>query len=79
MSHETPNWGIEPVPDRLRLLGLFDTGLLWSSLGLSLLVLVAGTRACAPISPAKPSIALPTRPPTTIARRASRSESLGTR
>jgi len=43
MSHETPNWGIEPVPDRLRLLGLFDTGLLWSSLGLSLLVLVAGT------------------------------------
>jgi len=43
MSHETPNWGIEPVPERLRLLGLFDTSLLWSSLGLSLLVLVAGT------------------------------------
>jgi NCS1 family nucleobase:cation symporter-1 len=43
MSHETPNWGIEPVPERLRVLGLFDTGLLWSSLGLSLLVLVAGT------------------------------------
>jgi putative hydroxymethylpyrimidine transporter CytX len=43
MSHERPNWGIEPVPERLRVLGLFDTGLLWSSLGLSLLVLVAGT------------------------------------
>ena len=43
MSHETPNWGIEPVPERLSLLGLFDTSLLWSSLGLSLLVLVAGT------------------------------------
>ncbi|MGD0166640.1 MAG: cytosine permease [Gaiellaceae bacterium] len=43
MSRETPNWGIEPVPERLRLLGVFDTGLLWSSLGLSLLVLVAGT------------------------------------
>ncbi len=43
MSHETPNWGIEPVPERLRLLGLLDTGLLWGSLGLSLLVLVAGT------------------------------------
>ncbi len=43
MSQETPNWGIEPVPERLRVLGLFDTGLLWSSLGLSLLVLVAGT------------------------------------
>ena len=43
MSRERPNWGIEPVPERLRLLGLFDTSLLWSSLGLSLLVLVAGT------------------------------------
>ena len=43
MSNETPNWGIEPVPERLRVLGLFDTTLLWSSLGLSLLVLVAGT------------------------------------
>jgi len=43
MSRETPNWGIEPVPKRLHVLGFFDTGLLWSSLGLSLLVLVAGT------------------------------------
>jgi putative hydroxymethylpyrimidine transporter CytX len=43
LSQKTPNWGIEPVPERLRLLGLLDTGLLWSSLGLSLLVLVAGT------------------------------------
>ena len=43
MSHERPNWDIEPVPERLRLLGLFDTSLLWASLGLSLLVLVAGT------------------------------------
>jgi NCS1 family nucleobase:cation symporter-1 len=39
---ETPAWGIEPVPDRLRLLGLLDTTLLWGSLGVSLLVLVAG-------------------------------------
>ncbi len=43
MSDETPNWGIEPVPERLRVLGLLDTTLLWGSLGLSLLVLVAGT------------------------------------
>jgi NCS1 family nucleobase:cation symporter-1 len=43
LKSETPNWGIELVPERLRVLGLFDTGLLWSSLGLSLLVLVAGT------------------------------------
>jgi putative hydroxymethylpyrimidine transporter CytX len=38
----TPAWGIEPVPDRLRVLGALDTGLLWGSLGVSLLVLVAG-------------------------------------
>ncbi len=40
---ETASWGIEPVPDRLRKLGLVDTGLLWGNLGVSLLVLVAGT------------------------------------
>ncbi|HSP71686.1 MAG TPA: cytosine permease [Gaiellaceae bacterium] len=39
---ETPSWGIEPVPDRLRVLGALDTGLLWGSLGMSLLVVVAG-------------------------------------
>ena len=40
---EGPAWGIEPVPARLRVLGLVDTGLLWGNLGVSLLVLVAGT------------------------------------
>ena len=39
----TPAWGIEPVPERLRVLGLLDNGLLWGNLGVSLLVLVAGT------------------------------------
>ena len=39
----TPSWGIEPVPDRLRVLGALDSGLLWGNLGVSLLVLVAGT------------------------------------
>jgi NCS1 family nucleobase:cation symporter-1 len=38
-----PSWGIEPVPDRLRVLGLLDMGLLWSNLGVSLLVIVAAT------------------------------------
>ena len=37
---DTPQWGIEPVPERLRVLGLFDTTLLWTNLGVSLLVLV---------------------------------------
>jgi nucleobase:cation symporter-1, NCS1 family len=36
------SWGIEPVPERLRVLGLLDTGLLWGNLGVSLLVVVAG-------------------------------------
>ena len=29
---ETPNWGIEPVPERLRVLGTTDTFLLWTRL-----------------------------------------------
>src|SRR5918912_2024091 len=37
---ETPNWGVEPVPERLRVLGTLDTFLLWTNLGISLLVLV---------------------------------------
>ena len=35
-------WGIDPVPERLRVLGTLDTGLLWGNLGVSLLVVVAG-------------------------------------
>jgi NCS1 family nucleobase:cation symporter-1 len=42
VSHETPNWGITPVPERLRVLGLADLTMLWGSLGVSLLVIVAG-------------------------------------
>jgi nucleobase:cation symporter-1, NCS1 family len=38
---KTPSWGIEPVPPRLRVLGTLDTFLLWTNLGISLLVLVA--------------------------------------
>ncbi len=33
-------WGIEPVPERLRVLGVLDSTLLWTNLGISLLVLV---------------------------------------
>jgi nucleobase:cation symporter-1, NCS1 family len=43
LSERTPSWGIEPVPERLRRFGALDNAMLWSSLGLSLLVLVAGT------------------------------------
>ncbi len=40
---QTPQWGIEPVPERLRVLGVFDTFLLWTNLGISILVLVSAS------------------------------------
>jgi nucleobase:cation symporter-1, NCS1 family len=43
MKPTESTWGITPVPDRLRTLGGIDLGLLWGNLGVSLLVLVAGT------------------------------------
>jgi putative hydroxymethylpyrimidine transporter CytX len=42
VKHVEGSWGIEPVPERLRVLGPLDTGLLWGNLGVSLLVIVAG-------------------------------------
>ena len=41
MDERTPSWGIEPVPDRLRVLSLLDLTLLWGNLSVSLLVIVA--------------------------------------
>lgn len=38
-----PEWGTDPVPDRLRILRGYDLFVLWSSLGVGLLVLAAGT------------------------------------
>jgi NCS1 family nucleobase:cation symporter-1 len=43
VDEKTPSWGIEPVPERLRVLGVLDTFLLWGNLGISLLVLVAAS------------------------------------
>ena len=45
MDERTPSWGITPVPERLRVLGLFDTTLLWGNLSICLLVIVAGAAA----------------------------------
>jgi len=41
MDQQTPSWGIQPVPQRLRVLGLLDLTLLWGNLSVSLLVIVA--------------------------------------
>ena len=42
MSDRTPNWGITPVPERLRVLSGLDSALLWGNLSVSLLVIVIG-------------------------------------
>ena len=42
MDTKDTSWGIDPVPERLRVLGGLDIGLLWGNLGVSLLVIVAG-------------------------------------
>jgi NCS1 family nucleobase:cation symporter-1 len=42
VSDSSTSWGIDPVPERLRVLGALDMGLLWGNLGVSLLVVVAG-------------------------------------
>jgi nucleobase:cation symporter-1, NCS1 family len=42
VDDRTPAWGIDPVPARLRILGLVDQLTLWGNLGVSLLVLVIG-------------------------------------
>src|SRR3972149_3863935 len=38
-----PEWGVDPVPERLRGLRAFDLFVLWASLGVGLLVFVAGS------------------------------------
>jgi nucleobase:cation symporter-1, NCS1 family len=38
-----PEWGVDPVPAHLRVLRTFDLFVLWSSLGVGLLVFAAGT------------------------------------
>ncbi|MDE3024032.1 MAG: cytosine permease [Acidobacteriota bacterium] len=42
MEEATPSWGVEPVPDRLRVLSGLDSTLLWGNLSVSLLVIVIG-------------------------------------
>jgi putative hydroxymethylpyrimidine transporter CytX len=56
---DTPHWGIEPVPPRLRLLGVFDGFLLWANLSVSLLVIVAGAFLVLPASEFGLALSLP--------------------
>jgi nucleobase:cation symporter-1, NCS1 family len=47
---DAPSWGIDPVPERLRVLGVLDGLLLWANLSVSLLVIVAGAFLVLPAS-----------------------------
>jgi putative hydroxymethylpyrimidine transporter CytX len=42
LEREAPEWGIEPVPDRLRRLSGLDLAVLWGDLSIGLLVLASG-------------------------------------
>jgi nucleobase:cation symporter-1, NCS1 family len=59
LSGETPAWGIEPVPDELRVLGVVDGFLLWANLSVSLLVIVAGALLVLPDSSGGLGLSLP--------------------
>jgi NCS1 family nucleobase:cation symporter-1 len=56
---DTPSWGITPVPQRLRLLGVLDGFLLWANLSVSLLVIVAGAFLVLPPSQFGLGLSLP--------------------
>ena len=56
---DAPSWGIEPVPERLRLLGVVDGLLLWANLSVSLLVIVAGAFLVLPPSQYGLGLSLP--------------------
>ncbi|HWJ31439.1 MAG TPA: cytosine permease, partial [Gaiellaceae bacterium] len=56
---DTPSWGIDPVPERLRVLGVLDGLLLWSNLSVSLLVIVAGAFLVLPSSQFGLALSLP--------------------
>ena len=56
---DAPQWGIDPVPQRLRLLGTFDGFLLWANLSVSLLVIVAGALLVLPFSQGGLALSLP--------------------
>ena len=56
---DAPQWGIEPVPARLRTLGVVDGLLLWANLSVSLLVIVAGAFLVLPQSQYGLALSLP--------------------
>ena len=56
---ETPSFGIEPAPESLRVLGVFDGFLLWANLSVSLLVIVAGAFLVLPADQRGLSMSLP--------------------
>jgi NCS1 family nucleobase:cation symporter-1 len=60
LTSERPETGIEPVPERLRVLGVLDGFLLWANLSVSLLVIVAGAFLVLPLADFGLALPLPT-------------------
>ena len=72
-----PRWssrraaGIEPVPERLQVLGLLDGFLLWANLSVSLLVIVAGAFLVLPVGGSASGSRCPRPSPRSPRRRSS--------
>jgi nucleobase:cation symporter-1, NCS1 family len=64
---DAPSWGIEPVPERLQVLGVVDGLLLWANLSVSLLVIVAGAFLVLPPSQGGLGLTLPVAIAATVA------------
>ena len=66
-TNETASYGIEPVPEPLRVLGVLDGALLWANLSVSLLVIVAGAFLVLPASQYGLALSLPEALAATVA------------
>jgi NCS1 family nucleobase:cation symporter-1 len=64
---DAPSWGIEPVPERLHVLGVVDGLLLWANLSVSLLVIVAGAVLVLPAAQGGLGLTLPEAVGATVA------------
>jgi putative hydroxymethylpyrimidine transporter CytX len=64
---DAPEWGIEPVPARLQVLGTLDGLLLWANLSVSLLVIVAGAFLVLPPAQGGLGLSLPVAIGATVA------------
>jgi putative hydroxymethylpyrimidine transporter CytX len=58
LEREAPQWGIRPVPDRMRRLRGVDLAVLWGDLSIGLLVLVSGALLVPALGPPRALVAI---------------------